>query len=285
MAIFRISICGTWNIKNTSKSITERSRKFLICSWSGLNTFSTALWSAFSIDLPISKTLMYLRKPKGSLLDSEATATKLIEETAGISERIQSGKSTCEEEFENFLQFAVWGKRLDLTWPRQTSVTFIWSMKRKSPKWLRIPPRRFLSISKLCPARAPGSRSYWTILVLNCWAISVSSRCSTRLAWSRRTARSKFNLKAYPWFVSDGIRSNFTWTLDVFQKSSNPNKLRRTGWRWNDFLNHKKVWELRNPTELARFLTMKRLDWSLTFMKHWANQMWSYFMAILTIGN
>lgn len=32
--------------------------------------------------------------------------------------------------------------------------------------------------------------------------------------------------------------------------------------------NGKKVWELRTPIEFARFLTMKCLDWRLTFMKH-----------------
>ena len=55
-----------------------------------------------------------------------------------------------------------------------------------------------------------------------------------------------FHHKMYPWFVSDVIRSDFIWTLDRFQNEFKSEVARSMGRRWNDFLNEKKVWELRS---------------------------------------
>lgn len=46
---------------------------------------------------------------QGGLYSSRIAATKLVEHTANIANRLKENQTTCEEEFENFLSFALWG--------------------------------------------------------------------------------------------------------------------------------------------------------------------------------
>lgn len=52
---------------------------------------------------------IFEKTKREGLLSSRIAAAKLIEFTSEIASRIKDGKSSCEEEFENFIQVALWG--------------------------------------------------------------------------------------------------------------------------------------------------------------------------------
>ena len=189
---------------------------------------------------------------KGSLLDSQTAATKLIEVTAGISERIQSGKSTCEEEFENFLQSAVWANCFDLTWLEFTSAEaatindYHLVDEEKKSKVIANATKEIFEHFKTLANRTTEI----TIVLDNSGLELLGDLCFIEMLYQtgliEENSKIVFHHKMYPWFVSDVTRSDFTWTLDLFQNEFKSEVVRCMGRRWNDFLNRQKVWELRS---------------------------------------
>lgn len=58
---------------------------------------------------------VFEKTKQDGFLRSKIASTRLIEFTSGISDRIKEKKSTVKEEFTNFLRFALWGNRFDLS--------------------------------------------------------------------------------------------------------------------------------------------------------------------------
>ena len=192
---------------------------------------------------------VFEKTKKGSLLDAEAAATKLIEVTAGIADRIQSGKSTCEEEFESFLQFAVWGNCFDLTWLNASSAgareLHLVDEEKKS-RVIANATKEILEHFK----SLPNKTTEITIVLDNSGLELLGDLCFVEMLYQTRLIdeQSKviFHHKKFPWFVSDVTRSDFTWTLDQFQNEFKSEVVQQMGRRWSDLLNREKVWELRS---------------------------------------
>ena len=202
---------------------------------------------------------------RGALLDAEAAATKLIEVTAGISHRIQAGKSTCEEEFENFLQFAVWGNCFDLSCSvfasASTNDYHLVDEEKKSRVIANATNAIFEHFKTL-----PSKTTEITFVLDNSGLELLGDLCFVEMLYQtgliEENSKIVFHHKAYPWFVSDVIRSDFTWTLDAFQNKFKSEVVRRMGQRWNYLLNDKKDWELRTHaywTSPYPFFEMTRL--------------------------
>ena len=203
---------------------------------------------------------------RGGLLDAQSAATKLIEVTAGIADRIQSGKSTCEDEFENFLQFAVWGNCFDLSCTTfscaSTDDYHLVDEEKKS----RVVANSTKEILKYFQT-LPNKTTEITFVLDNSGLELLGDLCFVEMLYQTRliSEESKviFHHKMFPWFVSDVIREDFTWTLNEFQNEFKSEVVQRMGRRWNDLLNRQKVWELRTHpfwTSPYPFYEMARLS-------------------------
>lgn len=229
---------------------------------------------------------------RNGFIRSRSISTSLVEYAAGISDRIKANKTTCEEEFEIFLHFALWGKQIlsGLVIDYESSIHFdkLNSYLLKSVgnhfDLSGLIGERVLTNFKLVDNKkkskiisdstkelyeyfkSSSTKQHQITFVLdNAGFELLGDLCFIEMLYQTglldENSKVVFHCKLYAWFVSDVIDNDFTWLLNCMQTEFESDVVKQVARRWSNLLSNQN-WQLKTHgfwTTCYKFGEMKQL--------------------------
>lgn len=194
------------------------------------------------------------------LLRQQIAATKLIEHTAGISERVKAGTDTPststviatepateKTEFATYLRFALWGNKFDLScshgYTNTDDLNLFNDLKNKEPLIICNPTNALFEHFKT------NKIDTLTIVADNSGYELLGDLCFVEMLYQTglidENCKIIWHLKKFPWFVSDTLEKDFIWLLNCLLTQFDSEIAKQMSQRWSKFLNDSK-WELKS---------------------------------------